>query len=137
MKHFLYIFLLLLSFTSQAQFGDFGGSNKDNLELQVFQRGLENSFLNKATVKPGDTFEVLLDLKMKENWFVYWQVSGGISQKMDFAWETPDGISFVEMKFPYPRYKFDDTINSASFYNPKNPNISLFSMSPKMLSLEK
>ena len=122
MKNIIYIFLLFFTFTSYAQLGNFGGLQENKFESSVFERGLGNSlFLNKSKVEPGDTFEVLLDLKMKEGWFVYWQVSGGATMKMDFAWETPEEISLVEMKFPYPKYKFDKSLNSAAFYNAKNP----------------
>ena len=49
---------------------------------------------------------------------------------MDFAWETPEGVSLIEMKFPYPKYKYDKTINSASFYNPDNPKyVAVFKVS--------
>ena len=66
MKNIIYIFLLFFTFTSYSQLGNFGSSGDDNLELKVFERGLEQSlFLDKASVKLGDTFEVLLDLKMK------------------------------------------------------------------------
>jgi thiol:disulfide interchange protein len=121
-KYFWQLCFSFICLSSYGQFGQFGGNNSTNIELKSFKKGLGQSlYLNKQSVKPGDTFKVLLDLQLKEKWFVYWQTSGGISQAMGFKWELSENISFVSMEFPNPKYKFDSIIGSAAFYNPGNP----------------
>jgi len=138
-RYLYQLFFFFISFSTFGQFGQLTDTKSNNLELKVFEKSLGQSlYVNKNTVAPGDTFKVLVDLKLKEKWFVYWQVSGGISQAMDFKWETPKGISLVSNEFPYPKYKFDSTIGSASFYNPGNPKyVATFKVSEDAVAGEK
>ena len=109
------LFLLLL-----ASNGLFGQFTNEVYEQDCFNRLLKDSiFINKSSVKPGDTFSVLIELDLKKDWKVYWKTSGGISFPMDFIWAPPKGITFIDIKYPYPKYLYDKTsaFSGASFYN--------------------
>ena len=115
MKKLLFFLLLVSSTTVFAQFGD------GNIELEVFDELIEKSIvIEKESVKPGDRFSVIFDLKVKKDWKVYWRTSGGITFPMKFNWTLPKGISQVgKVKFPYPKYDFME-VSGAGFYNNGN-----------------
>ncbi|MCM8533712.1 MAG: thioredoxin family protein [Lentisphaeraceae bacterium] len=131
MKKLLLLIISALSISVSAQFGGFNKKAKLPLELQAFDRGLKDSmFLNKTDVTPGDTIKLLVEVKIKKDWIVYWRTSGGISSPMNFQWKLPEGIKFEKIEFPYPKYKFDKVIGSGSFYNQGDAKyIATFSIS--------
>ncbi|MCM8534396.1 MAG: thioredoxin family protein [Lentisphaeraceae bacterium] len=134
MKKLLLLIISALTISVSAQFGGFSKKVKKPLELQAFDRGLQDSiFLNKTDVAPGETIKVLVEVKIKKDWVVYWRKSGGISSPMDFQWKLPEGIKLEKIEFPYPKYKFDKVIGSGSFYNQNDAKyIATFSVSKDM-----
>jgi thiol:disulfide interchange protein/DsbC/DsbD-like thiol-disulfide interchange protein len=114
MKKLLF-FLLIACGSLWGQFAN--ESENDSTERFCFDRLLADSiFIDKTSVKPGDTFSVLIELDLKENWKVYWKTSGGITFPMEFIWTPPKGITFEGIKYPYPKYDFDK-FAGAAFYN--------------------
>ena len=115
------LLLLIFSLNGLAQ-NPFAKNKADELELQSFKRSIGNSiFVDKKTVKAGDSFSVVLELQMVEGWYVYWKTSGGIGMPMEFNFTPPPGIKLKQVHYPYPKYKYDETIRSATYYNDGNP----------------
>ena len=111
---------MTMAFLGYAQ-NPFLKNKADNIELQAFKRSIGNSiFLDKESVKPGDSFSVIVELQMIDEWYTYWETSGGIGMPMQFEVTPPEGIKLKSIDYPYPKYKFDSTIRSATYYNDKN-----------------
>lgn len=103
----------------------FAQNKSDSLELQAFKRSIGKSiFLDKKSVKPGDSFSVIVELQLIDEWYTYWKTSGGIGMPMQFDVAPTEGIKLKSIDYPYPKYKFDSTINSATYYN--NGNVIYF-----------
>ena len=115
---FRLIFMIFaLSLGVQAQFS-LNNKKSNNIELEAFERSFADSiFIDKSTVKPGESFSVIIDVQLKDGWYVYWKTSGGIGAPMDFQFTPPEGIKLKEIHFPYPKYKYDELISAATFYN--------------------
>lgn len=116
MKYFLILFFAI-SFLGFSQ-DSFLKPKKDNIELQAFKRSFDESiFVDKKQVKPGDSFSVVIELQMIDEWYTYWKTSGGIGFPMEFKVSTPDGITLKNTNYPYPKYSFDESVGAATFKN--------------------
>ena len=116
MKKFLILFFTItyLGFSQNP----FGTNNKDNVELQAFKRSFEESiFVDKKSVKPGDSFSIVVELQMIDEWYTYWKTSGGIGAPMAFDVKTPKGIKLKSINYPYPTYVYDDKANLVTYKN--------------------
>ena len=116
MKKFLILFFAITTIGFSQN--PFEKAKKDNKELQAFKRSFaESIFVDKKSVKPGDSFSVVIELQMIDEWYTYWKTSGGIGSPMQFGVKTPDGIKLKDINYPYPKYVFDEAIGNASFKN--------------------
>ncbi len=95
---------LLLIFAGTCVFGQLGQLDQKSNEEIAFSKPIADSiFVDKTAVKAGDTFSVLLELHVAENWKVYWKTSGGITMPMEFKWTLPAGVTHEGTIFPYPK----------------------------------
>ena len=108
---------MTLCIVSYAQ-NPFSPNKADNLELQAFKRSIADSiFIDKTSVKPGDSFSIIVELQMLDEWYTYWETSGGIGMPTQFTVTPVEGIKLKSIDYPYPKYKFDNTIRAATYYN--------------------
>ncbi|HEX8616905.1 MAG TPA: protein-disulfide reductase DsbD domain-containing protein [Thermoanaerobaculia bacterium] len=58
--------------------------------------------LEKASVAPGESFDVAVRLQMKEGWHTYWKHPGDSGEPTDVSWTLPAGFTAGEIQWPYP-----------------------------------
>jgi len=76
---------------------------------QVFQEGpvdtdqaIAELVSDVAVIRPGQTFEVALRVKLDPHWHVYWKNPGDAGLAPKIEWELPDGFVAGELEFPVP-----------------------------------
>jgi len=69
-----------------------GGSDHVDLEL----------LSERASVRPGEPFEVGLHMKMKKGWHTYWMQPGDAGLPLQVEWTLPAGFSAGPMEWPAP-----------------------------------
>jgi thiol:disulfide interchange protein DsbD len=76
---------------------------------QVFQEGpvdtdqaIAELVADVSAIRPGQTFDVALRIKLDPHWHAYWKNPGdaGLAPKID--WVLPDGFVAGELEFPVP-----------------------------------
>lgn len=55
-----------------------------------------------AAIRPGETFDVALRLRMDPHWHVYWTNPGDTGMAPTVEWELPEGFEIGPLRFPYP-----------------------------------
>ena len=60
-----------------------------------------------AAIKPGEPFEVGIDLKMSPGWHTYWVNPGDAGLATRVKWTLPSGFTADELQFPVPT-RFDE-----------------------------
>ncbi|HET7435214.1 MAG TPA: protein-disulfide reductase DsbD domain-containing protein [Thermoanaerobaculia bacterium] len=58
--------------------------------------------LEKASVAPGESFDVALRMRMKEGWHTYWKHPGDSGEATDISWNLPPGFTAGDIQWPYP-----------------------------------
>jgi len=76
---------------------------------QVFQEGpvdtdqaIVELVSGIAVIRPGQTFDVALRVKLNPHWHVYWKNPGDAGFAPKIEWELPDGFIAGELEFPDP-----------------------------------
>src|SRR5262245_45845224 len=62
---------------------------------------------NTTAIVPGKPFTVLVQLKMKEGWHVYWQYGGDSGLAPGAKWQLPEGFTAGPIQWPLPTKHFD------------------------------
>jgi len=57
----------------------------------------------KASIRPGERFDVALRLDTDPHWHVYWKNPGDVGMPPEVDWRAPEGFEFGPMAFPPPR----------------------------------
>ena len=55
-----------------------------------------------ASVSPGDTFWVALQLDIRDGWHTYWRNPGDSGEPTRLSWMVPDGVTASDIHWPYP-----------------------------------
>ena len=58
--------------------------------------------LEKASVAPGESFDVALRMRMKDGWHTYWKHPGDSGEPTDIRWNLPPGFTAGSIQWPYP-----------------------------------
>ena len=76
---------------------------------QVFQEGpvdtdqaIVELVSEIAVIRPGQTFDVALRVKLDPHWHVYWKNPGDAGLAPRIEWELPEGFVAGELEFPVP-----------------------------------
>lgn len=59
--------------------------------------------LEKRAVAPGESFDVALELRMKDGWHTYWKHPGDSGEPTDVHWNLPPGFTAGDVRWPYPQ----------------------------------
>tara|TARA_B100001093_G_scaffold171044_1_gene163921 strand:+ start:467 stop:2614 length:2148 start_codon:yes stop_codon:yes gene_type:complete len=58
---------------------------------------------DSTAIKPGDTAWLMINLKIKPNWHIYWKTSGQSGYPTTVEWNT-EGVEFSDLHFPSPQF---------------------------------
>lgn len=61
---------------------------------------------NHSTIAPGQDFEILLEIDLKEGWHAYWKNPGDSGMAPNIEWSLPEGIEITHIDWPTPE-KFE------------------------------
>lgn len=70
---------------------------------------------DREAIGPGDSFNLLVTLKIAEGVHVYWRNPGGPGLPTKIEWSGPKGFLFGRTQFPAPVAEFDKTLKETSF----------------------
>ncbi len=57
---------------------------------------------DRATIAPGDTFTIALEMKLEDHWHVYWTNPGDAGLPPRINWQLPEGLTAQPLEFPIP-----------------------------------
>jgi thiol:disulfide interchange protein len=97
MSRHLLLYLVLFVFTSRgdAQFSFAAGGNSSQASLVS----------EAATIAPGATFTVALQLDHPLEWHSYYKNSGGVELPPAIEWKLPEGFTAGPIQWPVPEVK--------------------------------
>ena len=90
--------LITVAGTALGQF-DFGGDKDDQVKPSLVA--------DTTAVVAGKPFTVLVQLKVKDGWHVYWQYGGDSGLAPKATWELPEGFTAGPIQWPIPTKHFD------------------------------
>jgi thiol:disulfide interchange protein len=70
---------------------------------------------NTTAIVPGKPFTVLIQLKMKEGWHVYWEHGGDSGLPPSATWELPAGFTAAPIQWPLPTKHFEKDSDQTTY----------------------
>src|SRR4029434_9964317 len=70
---------------------------------------------NTTAVVPGKPFTILVQLKLKEGWHVYWQYGGDSGLAPSVNWQLPEGFTAGPIQWPLPTKHFDSDADQTTY----------------------
>jgi thiol:disulfide interchange protein len=70
---------------------------------------------NTTAVVPGKPFTVLVQLKLKESWHVYWQYGGDSGLPPSVTWQLPEGFTAGPIQWPLPTKHVDSEADQTTY----------------------
>ena len=87
-------------------------SSAKNYQVQIVSPFLE--------VKKGEKNSIGLFIRLKKDWYTYWQYAGDTGKSLNALWELPEGLSIDEQDYPLPErysYKIASLEGTSFIYN--------------------
>jgi thiol:disulfide interchange protein DsbD len=102
-------FLVLLVFIGTA-FGqiDLGG-------LGTGRQVTPSLVANTTAIVPGKPFTILIQLKLKDGWHVYWQYGGDAGLAPSAKWQLPEGFTSGPIQWPLPTKHLDPDSDQTTY----------------------
>jgi thiol:disulfide interchange protein/DsbC/DsbD-like thiol-disulfide interchange protein len=102
-------FLVLLAFLGAALGQiDLGG-------LGTGRQVTPSLVANTTAVVAGKPFTVLIQLRVKDGWHVYWQYGGDAGLPPSANWQLPEGFTAGPIQWPLPTKHFDPDSDQTSY----------------------
>lgn len=70
---------------------------------------------DRQAIAPGDTFHLLVTLKMADGVHVYWRNPGATGLPTKIEWTGPAGFKFGRTQFPAPEAHYDEALKETSY----------------------
>jgi len=99
-----------------AAFMPIAGASAEPASKPIKSGSVEvQAWADREAVRPGETIQLAVRLKIAEDWHVYWRSPGGTGAPTEIRWSAPDGSRIGRTQFPVPELHFDKELEETSF----------------------